>query len=160
MAWGGLFWQYFEDIDKITHHGGPLNLDKKLFVRKNTKAGPMIEPYENNSLEVGDTLVVRVVLRADRDFEYVHLKDMRGAGTEPVNVLSKYKYQDGLAYYESTKDTATHFFIDYLPKGTYIFEYDLKIFHRGKYQSGMAEIECMYAPEFNAHSKSYTLDVR
>ena len=160
VAWGGLFWQYFEDIDKITHHGGPLNLDKKLFIRKNTKAGPVIEPYENNPLEVGDTLVVRIILRADRDFEYVHLKDMRGAGTEPVNVLSSYKYQDGLAYYESTKDTATHFFIDYLPKGTYVFEYDLKIFHRGKYQSGMAEIECMYAPEFNAHSKSYTLDVR
>ena len=67
-------------------------------------------------------------LRADRDFEYVHLKDMRGAGTEPVMYFLATKYQDGLAYYESTKDTATHFFIDYLPKGTYVFEYDLKIF--------------------------------
>ena len=160
VAWGGLFWQYFENLEKITHHGSSLNLDKKLFVRKNTKSGPVIEPYQSKKLEVGDTLVVRIVLRADRDFEYVHLKDMRGAGTEPVNILSRYRYQDGLAYYESTKDTATHFFIDYLPKGTYVFEYDLKIFHRGSYQSGMAEIECMYAPEFNAHSRSYPLEVK
>tara|TARA_Y100000589_G_scaffold67746_1_gene59417 strand:- start:3053 stop:9061 length:6009 start_codon:yes stop_codon:yes gene_type:complete len=160
VAWGGLFWQYFEDIGKLTRHVGPLSLQKKLFVRRNTKSGPVIEPYESKQLESGDTLVVRIVLRADRDFEYVHLKDMRGAGTEPVNILSGYKYQDGLAYYESTKDTATHFFIDYLPKGTYVFEYDLKIFHSGEYQSGMAEIECMYAPEFNSHSRSFALKVK
>ena len=67
--------------------------------------------------------MVRIELRVDRDMEYVHLKDQRGSGTEPVNVLSRYKYQDGLAYYESTRDTASHFFIDYLPKGVYVFEY-------------------------------------
>ncbi len=60
---------------------------------------------------------MRIVLQTDRDMEYVHLKDHRGAGTEPVNVLSQYKYQDGLGYYETTRDTASHFFIDYLPKG-------------------------------------------
>ena len=59
--------------------------------------------------------------------EYVHLKDYRGSGTEPANVLSQYKYQDGLAYYESTKDTASHFFIDYLPKGAYVFEYTVRV---------------------------------
>ena len=70
--------------------------------------------------------------------EYVHLKDYRGSGTEPVNVLSQYKYQDGLAYYESTRDTASHFFIDYLPKGTYVFEYSVRVQHKGQYQTGMA----------------------
>ena len=111
-------------------------------------------------LAVGDEMVVRVVLRTDRDMEYVHLKDHRGSGTEPVNVLSKYKYQDGLAYYESTKDTATHFFIDYLPKGNYVFEYSVRVQHRGQYPTGMAHIECMYAPEFNSHSESIALEVK
>ena len=106
---------------------------------------------------MGETLVVRVELRSDRDMEYVHMKDMRGSGTEPVNVLSHWKYQDGLAYYESTRDTATHFFFAYLPKGTYVFEYDLKVFHKGEYQTGMAEIECMYAPEFSSHSETILL---
>ena len=109
---------------------------------------------------MGDELVVRIELRVDRDMEYVHLKDQRGSGTEPVNVLSGYRYQDGLGYYESTRDTATHFFMDYLPKGVYIFEYSTRIQHKGKYQTGIAGIQCMYAPEFNSHSESFDLDVR
>ena len=104
--------------------------------------------------------VVRVVLRTDRDMEYIHLKDYRGSGTEPVNVLSQYKFQDGLAYYESTRDTASHFFIDYLPKGNYVFEYATRIVHKGRYQTGFAGIQCMYAPEFNSHSESLALEVK
>jgi len=100
------------------------------------------------------------VLRTDRDMEYVHLRDHRGSGTEPVNVLSRYKFQDGLAYYESTKDTATHFFIDYLPKGTYVFEYSVRVQLKGRYPTGLANIECMYAPEFNSHSESVMLEVK
>ncbi len=92
--------------------------------------------------------------------EYVHLKDYRGSGTEPVNVLSRYKFQDGLGYYESTKDTASHFFIDYLPKGTYVFEYSTRVQLRGEYQTGIANIQCMYAPEFNSHSESIPIRVK
>ena len=88
------------------------------------------------------------------------MKDMRAAGFEPINVLSQYKYQDGLAYYESTRDTASHFFIDYLPKGVYVFEYSTRVQLRGEYQSGIAEIQCMYAPEFNSHSESFKLVVK
>jgi uncharacterized protein YfaS (alpha-2-macroglobulin family) len=91
--------------------------------------------------------------------EYVHLKDYRGSGTEPVNVLSNYKFQDGLAYYESTRDTASHFFIDYLPKGVYVFEYSVRVQLKGKYQTGFASIQCMYAPEFNSHSESLVMTV-
>ena len=76
-----------------------------------------------------------------------------------MGVLSRYKYQDGLAYYESTRNTASHFFIDYLPKGTYVFEYSTRIQHRGEYQTGLAEIQCMYAPEFNSHSESIRFEV-
>jgi len=160
IAWGGVHWQYLEDIGKITPHAqNPLRLKKGVFVQRLTKSGPVIEPVKG-PLAVGDTIIVRVELRTDRDMEYVHMKDHRGSGLEPVNVLSYYKYQDGLAYYESTKDTATHFFIDYLPKGTYVFEYPLKVVHRGAYQNGMAHIECMYAPEFNSHSESVKLEVR
>jgi uncharacterized protein YfaS (alpha-2-macroglobulin family) len=104
-------------------------------------------------------LVVRIILRTDRDMEYVHLKDYRGSGTEPVNVLSRYKWQDGLGYYESTRDTASHFFIEYLPKGVYVFEYALRVQHRGQYPMGYAQVQCMYAPEFQSHSETLTLRV-
>ncbi len=160
VAWGSLHWQYLEDISKITPHDDtPLKLTKQLFVKKNSDKGPTLVPV-NGPVEVGDELVVRVILRSDRDMEYVHLKDYRSSGTEPVNVISRYNYQDGLGYYESTRDTATHFFIDYLAKGTYVFEYSVRVQLRGQYQTGIANIQCMYAPEFNSHSESISLQVK
>lgn len=160
VSWGGVYWQYFEDVDKVAAYSGtPLKLKKTLFTKVNTAKGPVLEPVRG-ALAVGDELVVRIELRADRDMEYVHLKDQRGSGTEPVAVLSSYQYQDGLAYYESTRDTASHFFIDYLRKGTYVFEYSTRVQQRGSYQTGLAQIECMYAPEFNSHSESLPLVVK
>ncbi|HRZ94510.1 MAG TPA: alpha-2-macroglobulin family protein, partial [Candidatus Paceibacterota bacterium] len=159
VAWGSIHWQYLEDAAKVApYQGTPLQLAKTLFVRRNTARGPMLEPIRG-PLAVGDELVVRLELRVDRDMEYVHLKDQRGSGIEPLAVLSGYRYQDGLAYYESTRDAASHFFIDYLPKGAYVFEYAARVFHRGRYQSGLAEIQCMYAPEFNSHSQSILIEV-
>lgn len=160
VSWGSFHWQYLEDMTKVTpYEGTPLKLKKTLFSKDTTKKGQILKPV-TGPLAVGDELVVRVELRADRDMEYIHLKDQRGSGTEPVNVLSGYKYQDGLAYYESTRDTASHFFIDYLPKGTYVFEYSTRVQLKGRYQTGIAAIQCMYAPEFNSHSESYTLEVK
>ncbi len=159
IAWGGVHFQYFEDMSQVTPHKTNLSLEKTLFVNRDTKRGRVIEPV-TGPLNVGDLVTCRIVLRVDRDMEYVHLKDLRGSGLEPVNVLSQYKYQDGLAYYESTRDAATHFFIDYLPKGTYVFEYQLRVQLKGRYQSGIAEIQCMYAPEFNSHSGSVWMEVR
>jgi hypothetical protein len=159
VAWGSVHWQYFEDMSKVaSYEGTPLKLKKSLYTRVASKTGPVLELVKG-ALSVGAELVVRIELRVDRDMEYIHLKDQRGSGTEPVNVISRYRYQDGLGYYESTRDTASHFFIDYLPKGAYVFEYSTRVQHRGQYQTGMAEIQCMYAPEFNSHSESLMLKV-
>ena len=159
IAWGNVSWKYLEDVANVEpYEGTPLQLKKALFLKKNTKEGSKITAIDG-PVEVGDEVVTRVELRVDRDMEYVHLKDQRGSGTEPVNVLSRYKRQDGLWYYESTRDTASHFFIDYLPRGTYVFEYSVRVQHRGQYQSGIATLQCMYAPEFNSHSNSVEIDV-
>jgi uncharacterized protein YfaS (alpha-2-macroglobulin family) len=132
---------------------------KGLLNKHTTAKGQILKPVAG-TVSVGDELVVRLELRTDRDMEFVHLKDQRGSGTEPVSVLSQYKRQDGIGYYETTRDTATHFFISYLPKGTYVFEYSTRIQLKGHYQTGIAEIQCMYAPEFNSHSESTELEVK
>jgi uncharacterized protein YfaS (alpha-2-macroglobulin family) len=159
IAWGSVHWQYLEDVGRIKpYEGTPLTIKKSLFLKKNTDDGPQISALQGPA-SVGDELVTRVEIRVDRGMEYVHLKDYRGSGTEPVNVLSRYKSQDGLWYYESTRDTASHFFIDYLPRGTYVFEYSVRVQHQGQYQTGIAEVQCMYAPEFNSHSNSVAIEV-
>jgi uncharacterized protein YfaS (alpha-2-macroglobulin family) len=133
----------------------------------------LVHPF-TRLLNIGDKVVVRIVLTVDRDLEYVHMKDMRGSGLEPANAasgsrdhswgatggsLSGYRYQDGLGYYQSTTDQATNFFFDYLPKGTYVFEYALKVNVRGDYSNGITTIQCMYAPEFSAHSEGIRIRV-
>ncbi|WP_299364697.1 MG2 domain-containing protein [Winogradskyella sp.] len=160
IAWGALYWQYFENLDKITSAETPLKLSKKLFLKTNTNTGEKIsEITSNTKLKVGDLVRVRMELRTDRSMEFVHLKDMRAAGFEPINVLSQYKWQDGLGYYESTKDAATNFFIDYLPKGVYIFEYDLRVNNAGDMSNGISTIQSMYAPEFSSHSEGIRVTV-
>ncbi len=160
IAWGALYWQYFEDLDKITSSETPLKLSKKLFLKSNTDKGEEIsEITAETKLEIGDLVRVRIELSADRNMEFIHLKDMRASGFEPVNVLSQYKWQDGLGYYESTKDASTNFFIDYLPKGIYVFEYDLCVNNAGNMSNGISTIQSMYAPEFNSHSEGVRVKV-
>ena len=91
--------------------------------------------------------------------EYVHMKDMRASCLEPVNVLSQYKWQDGLGYYESTKDASTNFFFSYLRKGIYVFEYPLFVTHGGNFSNWITNIQCMYAPEFASHSEGVRISV-
>ena len=120
----------------------------------------MISPVnEGDIIHVGDKIKVRIELRADRPMEYVHMKDMRASSLEPTNVLSNYKWQGGLGYYESTRDASTNFFISYLPKGTFVFEYTLFATHAGNFSNGVTTIQCMYAPEFGAHSVGVRIDV-
>ncbi len=160
IAWGSLYWQYFEDLDKITSAETPLKLNKKLFLKTNTDKGEEItEITSDTKLQVGDLVRVRIELRSDRTMEFIHMKDMRASGLEPVNVLSQYKWQDGLGYYESTKDASTNFFFDYLPKGVYVFEYDLRVNNAGNMSNGITAIQSMYAPEFSSHSEGVRISV-
>lgn len=159
-SWGAAYWQYFEDLDKITASETPLKLVKKLFIEKNSDKGPVLQAIKDgDELKVGDKIKVRIELRSDRDMEYIHMKDMRAACMEPVNVISQYKWQGGLGYYESTKDASTNFFFGWLPKGTYVFEYPMFVTHSGNFSNGITTIQCMYAPEFTSHSEGVRVSV-
>jgi uncharacterized protein YfaS (alpha-2-macroglobulin family) len=161
IVWGAAYWQYFEDLDKIKDFKQtPLTIVKQLYLEENTPTGLVLKPIsEGQSLKRGDKIKVRIEIRVDRAMEFVHLKDMRAAGFEPINVLSGYRWQGGLGYYESTKDLATHFFIDYLPRGTFVFEYPLVVSLRGDMSNGITTMQCMYAPEFTSHSKGVRVKV-
>ncbi len=152
-AWGALYWQYFEDLDKVTAAQSPLSIERQILREKREGSGPVLEPISDKTpLKVGDRIVVRLVLKVDRDMEYLHIKDGRPAGTEPVDVLSGHDYRDGLWLYRVTKDASTNFFIHRAVKGTYVLEYRLTVTLAGSYSAGIATAQCLYAPEFAAHS--------
>jgi hypothetical protein len=160
IAWGALYWQYYEQLDKITPAETPLSIEKELFIEKNTPEGPVLEQViENTILKTGDKLKVRIIIRTDRDMEFVHMKDMRAAAFEPAEFLSGYRYQGGMGYYESIRDASVNFFFDYLRKGTYVFEYLLNVTQKGEFSNGFTSIQCLYAPEFAAHSQGIRVKV-
>jgi uncharacterized protein YfaS (alpha-2-macroglobulin family) len=161
ITWGGLYWQYSEQLDKITSAETALKLSKKVFkVIRNNTGESITEVHERTPLQPGDLLRIRIELRTDRDLEFIHMKDMRAAGLEPVDVLSQYKWQERLGYYQSTKDASTNFFFDRILKGIYVFEYDLRVNSRGNFSNGITTIQCMYAPEFSSHSDGIRLSIK
>lgn len=162
IAWGAAYWQYMEEIDKIKDFKEtPLTISKQLFKEINTDRGiQMIPITEGTALTTGDKIKVRIEIKVDRAMEYLHLKDMRAAGLEPINILSRYKWQGGLGYYESTKDASTNFFISYLPKGTHVFEYSLVATNKGDFSNGITTMQCMYAPEFTSHSNGIRVIIK
>ena len=111
-------------------------------------------------LEPGDELVARLVLDSNRLYEYVHLRDERPATAEPVDVQSHYRWQGGLGFYQTTGDTATDYYIDQLPQGRFVLETSYRVRERGTFTSGLASVQCLYAPEFGAHSAATTLTVK
>ncbi|MBD2768552.1 hypothetical protein IC235_11705 [Hymenobacter sp. BT664] len=160
VAWGGLYWQYFEDIDQVTPAATPLSLERQLYRETRTAGGPVLEKISAATpLKVGEALVVRLVLRTDRDLEYVQLKDQRAAGLEPIGPTSGYRYQNGLGYYESPREAATNFFLSAVPRGTHVLEYRLRAAQAGNFSGGLSEVQCLYAPEFGAHSAGSRLQV-
>lgn len=160
-AFGGLYWQYFEDLDKITSAKTGINISKELFIKKNTNEGVQLYKIDKNTqLKLGDLITVRIEIKSNREMEFIHLKDMRASGFEPINTISEYKYQDNLYYYESTKDASTNFFIDRLPKGIFVFEYDLRVNNQGNFSYGITTMQSMYAPEFSSHSKGIRVQIK
>jgi uncharacterized protein YfaS (alpha-2-macroglobulin family) len=161
VMYGGLFWQYFEQLDKITPAQTNLKIKKELYLKTNTDKGVQLQPItESTPIKVGDLVTVRCVLQTDKDLSYIHLKDMRASGFEPVNVFSSYKWKDGLGYYESTRDASTNFFISYMQPGVYVFEYDVKANNAGTFSNGITTIQNMYAPEFSAHTQGIKVQIQ
>ncbi len=158
-AWGAVHWSYLEDAEKVTAAaaGGPLTVRKQLLVRVAGEKGPELRAVAGK-VRVGDEVVVRVEVRSDRELEFVHLKDERPASCEPTGVLSGWREQGGVRYYESTRDTAVHYFIERLPKGVHVFEYSVRVQQRGACRSGLATVESLYAPEFRSHGAAGVLE--
>lgn len=160
VAWGGVHWSYFEDVLKVrAHEPKELRVEKKYYRKTKGAEGTRLAAL-GEALEPGDEIVARLEITSDRTYEFVHLSDERPACAEPVDVLSSYRWRDGVGYYQSTKDTATHYYIDRLNKGVFVLETSYRVQQRGVFSGGLATIQCMYAPEFTAHSAAETVRVK
>jgi hypothetical protein len=161
VAWGAAYLQYYQAIDKVEESSqSGIKVSKTLFKIVQEGKSEKLIPIEKESLQSGDRIKVRLRLENDRNLSFVHLKDGRASGMEPLNELSAYRVQDGLFYYQSTQDASTHFFFEHLPAGVYVFEYELKTNISGNYRLGPAVFQSYYAPEFQALSKGSQVEIK
>lgn len=161
VAWGAVFAQYLENIDKVKSTGEALKVEKKLYKEEVVNGKTELQPItENIRLQIGDKVVSRLTVSADRDMDFVQLKDERAACFEPQSVLSGYRWEGGLGCYVSVKDASTEFFIETLRKGTYILTHSFYVARAGEYAGGIATLQSAYAPEFAAHSASVKVKVK
>lgn len=157
---GGLFWQYYDDLDKIKSSESYISITKELYKKVKTVNGEELQKItENAPLKIGDKVTVRMILNTDRNMEFIHLKDMRAAGFEPVDVLSGYQWKNNLGYYQVTKDASTNFYIEYMPKGKYVFEYDYICNAAGTFSNGITTMQNYYAPQMNAHTQGTKISI-
>ncbi len=153
IGWGAMYWQYYQDLNKVEAQSGAMKIIKKLFVEKITPTGKTMLPIEQTKLVKGDKVITRLVITTDRNLEFVALNDLRASCFEPVNQRSGCAWKENVCYYQTTKDASTQFFFNYLPKGTYVFEYELWTNNSGEFTSGIASVQCQYAPEFLSHTR-------
>ncbi|WP_289818437.1 hypothetical protein, partial [uncultured Duncaniella sp.] len=113
-----------------------------------------------DSFTIGDRVTVRLLLKADRDMDYVAIVDDRPACFEPVEQLPAPMYSDGIRFYRENRDASTRIFIDHLPKGTYLLSYDMWVNNAGTYISGIATVQSEYAPQYSAHSSGDSIEVK
>ena len=152
MGWGAVYAQYLESMDQIGEQGNGLSVSRQLY-----KGDEALN--ESAPLKVGDRIPVRLTVKADRDMDFVQIKDDRAACMEPLQAVSGFRWGNGLGYYQATKDASTQFFIDQMRKGTYVIEYQVYVNRTGEYQAGIATVQSAYAPEFGGHTRGYRVMV-
>ena len=160
-AWGALYTQYLQPMDQVEEQGQGLHIERKLFVETVEQGMRQIRPLtEEQPLQVGDKVIVRLVIRSDQDYQYVCLKDTRAGCMEPTTSHAGYTWREGIGYYHVAKDASEQFFFEQLPQGTYVVEYSAYVTRSGDYAGGISTLQCLYAPEFVAHSAGQRIKVK
>ena len=146
IAWGAVYYQYTDDMDKIPSSESGITLKRSYFPEGNWK--------------VGDRVKVHIEISCDRTMEYLELIDGRPSCVEPVSTRSGWNWNQGLRYYVEVKNTATHCYINRLEKGKYVVEYDVFVTNPGTFLAGPVTLQCMYAPEFRATAPAELFVIR
>ena len=147
-AWGTVYSQFKAPMTEVKEKAiDEVSISKEYYVY--AQDGSL---HSATSFKVGDKVKVRVIIKTNRDMDFVTMTDERAACFEPVDQLSGYRSEDNTWFYQETKDTQTNVFVNSLSKGTHIIGYDVWVTNPGEFTSGIATIQCQYAPQLSAHS--------
>lgn len=165
IAYGALYWQYLEDLDKIPYNEMGIKMVRKYYKVMPDESLSLIAQggdtmkYTQCNLSVGDRVKVQILIDCDRNLEYLELKDGRASCFEPVSTRSGWCWNDGLSYYTVVGNASTRCYIDRMERGKYVVEYDLWVTNPGTFTTGLSTMQCLYAPEFRSNTPAFTIGV-
>lgn len=159
-AWGALYTQYLAPIRDIRQQGKEIRVEKKLFLEQTTGNQRTLQPVDAaHPIRTGDKVVVRLTIYNEQDLDFVCLKDLRAGCFEPARQISRTESAGNVWFFHTPKDVSENFYFDHLPAGTFVVEYPVYASRSGNYAEGTSTIQCLYAPEFTAHSAGGNLHV-
>ena len=157
-AWGAVYYRYEAPMAEVGNASSSDIRIEKTFYRYGNDG--KLESLPVSEFKIGDRLQVRIVIKTARDLDYVALTDDRAAIFEPVDQLPVYEYAEGTRYLRETRDSATNIFFNRLMKGTRVITYDVFVNNAGTCSSGIATLQCQYAPQQVAHSAGTTVTAK
>lgn len=147
LSWGAVYAQYQLPAAEVEANREGMTIRREI-------------EGQNNLLREGDRVHIRYTITADKDYEYVCLRAPRPAAAEPAQQLSGYHYQNGLGYYQALHDASTEYFMDRMPRGTYVIEEDWLISRTGAFLLPPARLTCLYAPEYQSQTAGEKIRVK
>ena len=164
-SWGAVYAQFSQATKHIADAGSGITVKREILAAdqssKLNAESSMLNAESSklkaqcSKLKVGDRIRVRITITADSDYDFVQVIDRRAACMEPVRQLSG--WHDGS--YCAPHDCSTNYYFDCLSKGKHVIENVYYIDRTGTYETGTCTVECAYAPEFRAITKSQTLKI-
>jgi len=161
MAFASATWHFSTEKMPEKGEGDLFAVERSYFRRLKTGDEVVLKPLaEGAPLAVGDEIEVQLSIRARHPAEYVHLRDPRPSGCEPVTLTSGYKWDLGIVRYEEIRDSGTNFFMEWLPQGEYTLKHRLRCAMAGTFKAAPAILQSMYAPEFAAYSAGHVVTIK
>ena len=160
IAWGGIYWQFTEDISNINPAGKNIRIKRELYKQTSDNGKVIYTKVENTTLKPGDRIKIRLIVNSDREMQNICIRDYRPAAFEPVKTDNGYDYFAWKGYYKVVKDECTEFYFRSFPKGSTYLEYEAYVKYKGSFTGGYSEAQSLYSPEFVTNSKGVNIMVK
>lgn len=158
-SWGSVYIQYIGEMAGVKASScDDISIEKQLY--RLAPDGTGIHAVDASDLSVGDLVKVELLIKCERDIDYVAIEDRRPACFEPVEQLPRPIWSEGICFYRENRDAATNIFVTRLPKGVYRLSYEMRVNNAGTFTSGVATLQSQYCPALSAHSSGAVITVK
>ena len=148
-AWGGIYRHRMAPLkEQFSASDSEFSISRQ-YLRMMPEKG-LIPLKEGDPLHLGERIMIRITIKAPTAMNYVQVQDAFPSCFDLMANNSEYRHYLNLWAFIIPRDKTMNFFIDYLPKGSSMMEYEVKVDKTGTFSKGMIKAYSIYAPEYGA----------